>query len=107
MPAGRSSRTGPREERQKLRDDVPKHGFAADHPQPHHARRSRPKRSSSRATGLTRRARMNPGGEDETQYLDPLEDLVSRGTTPAEELLAKYHGPWGGSVEPVFTEYAY
>jgi glutamate--cysteine ligase len=27
--------------------------------------------------------------------------------TPAEELLEKFHGPWGGSVEPVFSEYAY
>jgi glutamate--cysteine ligase len=32
---------------------------------------------------------------------------VARGITPAEELLAKYHGAWGGSVEPVFEEYAY
>ena len=57
--------------------------------------------------GLARRARVNHGGEDETKYLEPLEDLVSRGSTPAEALLAKYRGPWGGSVEPVFTEYAY
>jgi glutamate--cysteine ligase len=56
---------------------------------------------------LKRRRRLNGGGEDETKYLEPLEDLVSRGSTPAEELLAKYHGDWGGSVEPVFTEYAY
>ena len=31
----------------------------------------------------------------------------SNGASPAEELLEKYHGPWQGSVEPVFTEYAY
>ena len=37
----------------------------------------------------------------------PLEEFAERGITPAEELLEKYHGPWGGSVEPVFTEYAY
>ena len=27
--------------------------------------------------------------------------------TPAEELLEKFHGPWGGSVDPVYKEYAY
>ena len=27
--------------------------------------------------------------------------------TPAEELLEKFHGPWGHSVEPAFKEYAY
>jgi glutamate--cysteine ligase len=94
------------EERQKLRDDVPKQGFAA-------IIRNRNVLSLAdetlklARTGLARRARRNAGGEDETKYLEPLEDLVSRGTTPAEELLAKYRGPWGESVDPVFTEYAY
>jgi gamma-glutamylcysteine synthetase len=27
--------------------------------------------------------------------------------TPAEELLEGFHGPWGGSVAPIYTEYAY
>jgi glutamate--cysteine ligase len=27
--------------------------------------------------------------------------------TPAEELLEKFHGEWGGSVDPIFDEYAY
>ncbi|HWV52018.1 glutamate--cysteine ligase [Pseudorhodoplanes sp.] len=94
------------EERQKLRDDVPAQGFAAKI-------RNRNMLSLAEETlklareGLTRRRHLNAGGEDETKYLEPLEDLVSRGSTPAEELLAKFNGPWGGSVEPVFTEYAY
>jgi glutamate--cysteine ligase len=36
-----------------------------------------------------------------------LQEGVARGITPADELLEKFHGPWSGSVEPVFTEYAY
>ena len=36
-----------------------------------------------------------------------LEELVQRGETPAEELLKKFHGPWGGSVAPVYEQYAY
>jgi glutamate--cysteine ligase len=94
------------DERQALRDDVPVQGFAA-------TIRNRNMLSLADETlkltraGLARRRRLNPGGEDETKYLVPLEDLVARGETPAEELLAKYHGPWGGSVEPVFDEYAY
>ncbi len=31
----------------------------------------------------------------------------TRGVTPAEELLEKFHGAWGGSVAPVYTEFAY
>ena len=57
--------------------------------------------------GLTRRKRFDPYGADETRYLKPLHDLAERGETPAEELLRKFHGPWGGSVDPVFAEYAY
>jgi glutamate--cysteine ligase len=94
------------QERQKLRDDVPKHGFAA-------TIRGRTLLQLATQTlelsrgGLARRACKDIGGQDETRYLEPLEDLVSRGTTPAEEMLAKYRGEWGGSVEPVFAEYAY
>jgi glutamate--cysteine ligase len=94
------------DERQKLRDDVPKQGFAA-------TIRGRTLLALATETlelargGLSRRARINPGGQDETLYLEPLDDLVARGTTPAEELLAKYNGEWGGSIDPIFTEDAY
>ena len=46
------------------------------------------------------------GGRDETRYLEPLDEIVARGATPAEELIAKYNGEWRGSVEPAFTELA-
>ena len=69
--------------------------------------RSRTKFSSSRAPGSTRRKRLDAGGQDETHYLEVLEDRLARGTTPAQELLEKFHGPWGGSVDPIYTEEAY
>jgi glutamate--cysteine ligase len=93
-------------ERQALRDAVPTQGLAA-------TIRDRTILSLATETlalsrqGLVRRARRDAGGQDETRYLEPLDDLVSRGTTPAEELLEKYSGEWSGSVEPIFSEYAY
>jgi glutamate--cysteine ligase len=93
-------------ERQKLRDDVPRAGFKA-------AIRGRSLLELAQATlalaekGLARRRRLDGSGQDETRYLQPLQEGVARGLTPAEELLEKFHGPWNGSVEPVFTEYAY
>jgi glutamate--cysteine ligase len=57
--------------------------------------------------GLIRRNRVDRNGRDETRYLRPLQEIVARGITPAEELLQKYNGPWKGSVDPVFEEYAY
>ena len=94
------------EERQALRDAVPRQGFAA---------RIRGRKLLDLANelvsmadaGLARRGHLNEDGEDETRYLIPLQDCVAKGRTPAEELLDKYRGAWGGSVDPVFTEYAY
>jgi glutamate--cysteine ligase len=93
-------------ERQKLRDDVPRLGFAA-------SVRGQSVLQLAKTTialadkGLARRQRLDARGQDERRYLRQIEDYVSRGITPAEELLEKFHGPWGHSVEPVFKEYAY
>jgi glutamate--cysteine ligase len=57
--------------------------------------------------GLAKRGRLDAQGRDETTYLGPLDEIVDRGTTAAELLLEKFHGPWGGSVEPAFDQQAY
>ena len=57
--------------------------------------------------GLQRRRRLDRNGRDETRYLRPIQEIISRDITPADELLEKFRGPWGGSVAPVFEEYAY
>lgn len=57
--------------------------------------------------GLISRAIQNETGSDESYFLQPLEETVASGKTPAEELLAHYHGEWGGSVDPLFEKYAY
>jgi glutamate--cysteine ligase len=57
--------------------------------------------------GLKNRNRLNRDGYDETDFLAPLEEVVARGTTSAEEMLKAFHTRWGGSIEPVFLEYAY
>jgi glutamate--cysteine ligase len=94
------------QERQQLRDEVPRLGFAA-------TIRGRTVLDLARdslkiaRTGLARRDRVDFSGCDETRYLEPIEEFAERGVTPAEELLAKYHGPWEKSVEPVFVECAY
>ncbi len=57
--------------------------------------------------GLERRAKLDGSGQDETVFLNPLHAIAESGITPAEELLAHFDGDWAGSVDPVFTEYAY
>jgi glutamate--cysteine ligase len=94
------------EERQALRDAVPRRALAAT---------VRGKTVFAIATealalarsGLARRKRLSGTGEDETRYLEVLEDRLARGTTPAQELLEKFHGPWAGSVDPIYRDVAY
>jgi glutamate--cysteine ligase len=94
------------EERQRLRDEVPRLGFKATIGNRDMKSLAAEALALSRA-GLKKRNRLDPYGADETRYLGPLDEFVERGRTQAEELLEKFHGPWGGSVDPVFKEYAY
>jgi glutamate--cysteine ligase len=93
-------------ERQKLRDDVPKLGFAAVVAGYQVLQLAKTTLTLAQQ-GLARRRCIDAGGHDETRHLQPLQEYVARGITPAEELLEKFHGPWAGSVEPVFQQYAY
>jgi glutamate--cysteine ligase len=93
-------------ERQKLRDEVPRRGFAAMIAGQSVLQLAKTTIALAE-NGLARRRRLDARGQDERRYLRPIEDYVSRGITPADELLAKFHGSWEGSVEPVFKEYAY
>ena len=58
-------------------------------------------------SGLRRRGRVDHSGRDETRHLEPLERILDSGRSPAEEMLEKFHGPWRGSVEPAYDEYAF
>ena len=57
--------------------------------------------------GLRNRARKNRDGYDETGFLSTLDEVVARGTTSSQEMLTAFNTRWGGSIEPVFMEYAY
>ncbi len=57
--------------------------------------------------GLRKRARFSGGLVDETGYLSELEEIAESGITPAERLLALYHGKWNGDVTRVYEEFAY
>lgn len=57
--------------------------------------------------GLRNRKRLNAAGDDETGFLEPLHASVASGLTPADRLLARYEGEWGGSLEPLFRKHAY
>ena len=94
------------EQRQKFRDEVPKLGFGATIAGYNALHLAKTTLALARQ-GLARRRRLDAGGNDESRYLNSIEDYVARGVTPAEELLERFHGVWRQSVEPVFKEFAY
>jgi glutamate--cysteine ligase len=57
--------------------------------------------------GLKSRARLNGEGQDETVFLAPLDEVLAKRGTLADDLLMLYNGRWNQSVEPVFEEYQY
>jgi glutamate--cysteine ligase len=59
------------------------------------------------ARGLTSRAQLNSAGDNEGGFLDPLRDVVATGMTPADRLLAKYHGEWKGDVSRIYEEFSF
>ena len=91
---------------QALRDAVPAAGLKA-------AIRGTPLTEVARdvvaisRAGLVARARLNGDGQDESVFLAPLDEVVAKKETLADEMLALYHGRWNGSVEPVFEAYQY
>ncbi|SFC93107.1 glutamate--cysteine ligase [Tropicimonas isoalkanivorans] len=59
--------------------------------------------------GLASRAIPGAGGliPDETHFLNALQESIDSGRTPADELLARYNGDWGGRLKPIFAEFSY
>lgn len=92
------------EEREALRSAVPK--LALDAPIPgggtlHDlAREALP---IARA-GLSARGKLNASGDNETGFLEPLEEIAESGKAPAQRLLDKFHGPWAGDIARVYEE---
>ncbi|MCP2670928.1 glutamate--cysteine ligase [Maricaulaceae bacterium EIL42A08] len=58
-------------------------------------------------SGLKARGMLNAHGEHEALFLDDLDEIAKSGVCPAERLIERFNGAWGGSVEPVFEEAAY
>ncbi|OCJ17773.1 glutamate--cysteine ligase [Rhizobium sp. AC44/96] len=94
------------DEVQALRDAVPVQGLRAKFRGHDLYETAREVIAVSKA-GLKARGKLNKEGQDETIFLSPLDEVMAKKATLAEDLLALYHGRWNGSVDPVFDEYQY
>ena len=92
------------DEREALRDAVPRQALDAPVPGGRTlldvAREVLP---IARA-GLAARGALNSAGEDETGFLAPLDEIVASGKVPAQRLLDKFHGEWGGDISRVYED---
>ncbi|MGB3455211.1 MAG: glutamate--cysteine ligase [Litorimonas sp.] len=94
------------EERQALREAVPGQGFDA-------VIRGRTVQDIASDTldiaraGLNRRARMNGHGENESVFLQPLDQMTREGCSNADRLIGLYHGAWGGDISRCYTDCVY
>ena len=94
------------EERQALRDEVPKTALATPF-------RGQPVNNVAKILvdlawkGLKSRAHLNDDGEDEAVFLAPIAEIVESGETSAEQLLRCYATDWHGDIDRVFLSHAY
>ena len=92
------------DERQSLRDAVPELALDAPLPSGGRLRDIAGEVLDIAHAGLAARARLNGAGDNETGFLDPLREIVRSGKVPAQVLLDRYHGEWGGDISRVYGE---
>lgn len=90
------------EEREALRNAVPKDGLATPLPGGGTLRDLGVEVLKIARAGLSARARLNTSGDNETGFLETLDEIVSTGKSPAQRLLDRYHGEWDGDIKRVY-----
>jgi glutamate--cysteine ligase len=94
-------------QREALRHDVPRLGLATPTPDGETMLDLARRVLDLSAGGLAARGRINDAGDNEGGFLDPLRDVLASGQTPADRLLARYHGEWAGDVSHIYEEYSF
>lgn len=95
------------EEREALRSAVPAQALEAPVPGGGTMRDLGARVLDIASAGLSARAELDSGGTNEVGFLDPLREVIATGITPADRLLAWYHGDWQGDVTHVYNELSF
>ncbi|MGB5483903.1 glutamate--cysteine ligase [Parasphingorhabdus sp.] len=95
------------EEREALRNAVPKLGLDTPIPSGGKLNDLAAEILEIASAGLTARNRLNTSGDNESGFLDPLREVVAKGKSPAAQLLERYHGEWNGDVSRVYDEMSF
>ena len=88
--------------REELRSAVPKLALDAPLPGGGTLRDIAAEVMAISRSGLNARGMLNGAGDNESGFLAPLDEIVATGKVPAQLLLDKYHGEWGGDISRVY-----
>jgi glutamate--cysteine ligase len=94
-------------EREQLRREVPVQGLQTAVPGGGSMQDLGREMIEIAALGLRRRAELNAAGDNEGGFLDPLREIVASGMTPADRMLERFHGEWGGDVSRIYSELSF
>jgi glutamate--cysteine ligase len=92
------------EQRQALRDAVPRGGLTARTPDGETLQTFGQRILDIAEAGLAARARLNASGDNETGFLAPLRDFVASGESPADRLLRLYRTEWARDLTRIYQE---
>src|SRR5512139_562794 len=92
------------DEREALRSAVPKLALDAPVPGGGKLRDLAAQVLEIASQGLNARAALDSAGDSEAGFLVPLQEIVASGKVPAQRLLDKFHGEWGGDISRVYEE---
>ena len=92
------------EEREALRNAVPAQGLSAAIPGGLKLRDLALEVLDIAHSGLSARNRRNSSGDNESLFIEPLIEIAQSGREPAQRLLDKFGGPWGGDISRVYEE---
>ena len=90
------------EQREQLRNDAPRLGLASPIPGGGTLQDLGRETLAIARSGLNARARLNSSGDNETGFLETLDEIVASGKVPAQRLLDAFDGEWGGDVSRVY-----
>ncbi len=90
------------EEREQLRNDAPRLGLDAPLPGGGTMQDLGRDVLAIARQGLNARGALNSSGDNETGFLETLDEIVASGKVPAQRLLDLYHGEWNGDITRVY-----
>ncbi len=95
------------EDHLRIRSAVPTHGLQTEAPGGGDFQALAKQVLAIAHDGLAARGEVNSLGENETAFLNPLHTIADTGKSPADVLLDKYEGEWGGDLSHIYDELSF